>query len=724
MQLVDVDGLSLLETREEREKYATALGYSSDEFIASADRIAVLKQLSTDYGYAIITGPVGARFFSLASPENFIEVVPDGYRYRDLTTDVKEWSFKALGLSNIELKYLLNSVPTTRHRLYPKYIEALLLQEQYRNATAKPSAAKPTSVSNVKIISNPEQQLLFIDSLTGLIALDFEWVIGSNKLIAVSVSNDTGNYYLPVLAHNFDISYAAGMLLNHVWRAVRRCTTVWHNAKADIGTQYVGDPLELSDCDIHDTILMAYVAGENKLGLKDLAESKLGIRAVHLPDDLHTLPMELAARYAAAGDTANTLKLYHLFTKVLNDTDQWSVYDTIERPLVTLIASMERYGIPLDIAEVKRLRDELFNHEDTIRTKIFKLHNLDFTKDSDQLAYISLHGIHGNTLDKRSLSKLSGSWVRDLLDYRSTRTLRRNFLDKHIDAYEKAGSTDDYRVYPSFNQAGRDASGGSYVNAPATGRMSSSGPNLQNQPRSIRSCFIPPPGHKLISLDYSALELRLGAAISEDPVMLSVLKQGQDLHSYMRQVIEDNTGIDVGRPTAKTANFNLRYGGQADMLVTIAANQGAHLSYDMAKAIVDLDRKTYEGYWLWFNKVIAEARVNGYSKTLMGRRRYNKDLQSQDQFRRGHAERAAANMVIQGTGADVIKTAMRKLIPVLKYFNAHLALQVHDELVFWVPEQLADRFIVAARGIMESVSIPHLNLLVEGSAGNNWSEVH
>ena len=91
---------------------------------------------------------------------------------------------------------------------------------------------------------------------------------------------------------------------------------------------------------------------------------------------------------------------------------------------------------------------------------------------------------------------------------------------------------------------------------------------------------------------------------------------------------------------------------------------------------------------------------------------------------RGHAERAAANMVIQGTGADVIKMAMRRLIPILKYFNAHLALQVHDELVFWVPETVANRFIVAARGIMESISIPHLNLIVEGGVGNNWAEVH
>ena len=228
-----------------------------------------------------------------------------------------------------------------------------------------------------------------------------------------------------------------------------------------------------------------------------------------------------------------------------------------------------------------------------------------------------------------------------------------------------------------------------------------------------------PRGYKLVSLDYSALELRVAAAISEDPVMLKVLLEGGDIHQYMRETIEQYTGIDVGRPTAKTANFNLRYGGQEDMLLTIAAKQGAHLSYDTAKAIVEVDHKTYTGYWRWFDGVIEDAKRAGYSSTLSGRRRYSTDLVSNQ-----HAQRAAANMVIQGTAADIIKRAMARLVPILQYYKAHLAIQVHDELVFWVPEDVADRFVIAAKGIMQSIPIPHLPLIVEGGAGANWAEVH
>ena len=186
----------------------------------------------------------------------------------------------------------------------------------------------------------------------------------------------------------------------------------------------------------------------------------------------------------------------------------------------------------------------------------------------------------------------------------------------------------------------------------------------------------------------------------------------------MREEIERSTGVDVGRPTAKTANFNLRYGGSADMLVTIAAKQQAFLDYSMAKAVVDLDRKTYAGYWKWFDNTVQRAERDRVSSSLNGRKRSFKNKLTE------HDKRAAANMVIQGTAADIIKLATGKLGPMLLYFKAHLAIQVHDELVFWVPEGVVDRFIAAAKGIMESIPLPHLKLTVEGGAGNTWAEAH
>lgn len=473
---------------------------------------------------------------------------------------------------------------------------------------------------------------------------------------------------------------------------------------------------------------MAYVAGEQELGLKELSDKRLGRKAIPLPGRLEEQPIEVSARYGAAGDTRNTLDLYHLYKNKLLETEQWDVYDKIERPIVPLIASMEKYGIPLDIKEVQRLRDEFWDKEEAIRLRVLAQSGHDFSDDNEQRRYISDNGFHSSSLDKRVLNKLRAAgadWLDPLLEYRELRTVRRGFLDKHLQQsdFEQSIQQSVY-LFPGFNQAGRDAGSGGWKNAPATGRLSSSGPNLQNQPRSIRSCFTAPPGHVLVSLDYSALELRLAAAISLDEVMLNVFRTGGDLHQYMRETILAATSIDVGRPTSKTANFNLRYGGQADMLVTIAAKEGAHLTYELAEQIVRLDKSTYSGYWDWFNKCVAMARSRGYSSTLNGRRRYNPDLSSTDQIKRGHAERAAANMVIQGTGADIIKLAMSRMVPILRYFKAHLALQVHDELVFWVPEDVADRFVIAAKGIMESVQIPELKLAVEGGKGKRWSDAH
>lgn len=723
MDIVDVDGLCTLPTPEERERYAIALGLNRENFIRRTGltiSLSTLSQLSISRGVHVYTGPTACKFFSLVSSEVFVHVVPDNYIYTYRTKDIETWSLFTVGFTETEIKLLKAHPPTTRSKMYAKYQEALSLQEQYKLIPEQQPITPPTTRDNsLHIITDPIEQWKFLDSIQSTVALDFEWTIPDERLIGVNLSmfDTDDDYYLPVLAQDFDQSKTAPILLNKVFSLVRRVTTIWHNGKADFKSQYPGDPLDLTDCDIHDTILMAYVAGEQSLGLKDITARHLGTTPVKLPAHLETLSVSEAGRYGASGDTRNTVRLFNLFKFKLEETDQWSIYNDIERPLVPVLASMERYGIPLDLEEVQRLRDKFFAQEEAIRDTIINTHGLDFSNDAQQREYVNRNGFHAATLDKRVLSKLNADWVTPLLEYRDLRTLRRNFLDKHLDNGEQI-------LFPSFNQSGRDTDSGSWINAPATGRLSSSGPNLQNQPRAIRSCFVAPQGYKLVSLDYSALELRLAAAISGDEVMLSVLKSGGDLHQYMREVIERETGVDVGRPTAKTANFNLRYGGQADMLVTIAAKQGAHLTYDTAKTIVEIDHATYTGYWNWFDRTISLAKREGYSATLFGRRRYNENLVSSDSMKRGHAERAAANMVIQGTGADIIKTAMRQLIPVLKYYKAHLALQVHDELVFWVPEDVVDRFLIAAKGIMESVPIPHLKLIVEGGHGHNWAEVH
>lgn len=613
-----------------------------------------------------------------------------------------------------------NSNITPRHHLYSKLKEAENLQRILYESTGLLLHAT-TSVQHtpelVTILRTVEEQVALLDSIDELVALDLEWTIPDSRLISVNISTADRDYYLPVLGKDFDNSATVELLKESLFRLVRRTTSIWHNAKADFKAQYAGEPLDLYKSPIEDTILMAYVSGEQSLGLKDLAVKLLNRKSPPLPANLETIPIEQAAHYGCR-DTRNTFELFHLLKAKLIQQEQWDVYHDIELPLVPLVASMEKYGIPLDMVEVQRLRDKLYAEEESICMDIRNRFNLDFTKEPDQRAYLSANGFHSSSLSKDVLSKINAPWVRSLLDYRETRTLRRNFLDKHIAEWKAAGSPDEYYAYPTFNQAGRDTEAG-WLNAPATGRFSSANPNLQNQPRAIRSCFVPPKDMRLVSLDYSALELRVAASLSQDPVMLSVLSSGGDLHQYMRDTILKHTGLDVGRPAAKTANFNLRYGGQADMLMTISAKQGAILSYDVAKEIVDIDRKTYTGYWNWFDGVIKSTTDTGFAKSLFNRRRYFDIVRFGD-----HEKRAAGNMSVQGTAADIIKTAMNKVVPIMQYYNAHLALQVHDELVFWVPEDVADRFVIAAKGIMESIQIPSLKLVVEGGAGMNWAEVH
>jgi DNA polymerase I-like protein with 3'-5' exonuclease and polymerase domains len=726
---IDIDGLTL----GDGDDYATALNLTGER-IRGHQRLSTLKQLREQaFGYTILTGPIGARYWSLVPPTIRIKVVPDDYEWKTRTSDEQLWSYLALGLSDTDAKALhsLKSPPTKRHRFYEVYRAATELQLCLLSEDVAASEQITVTGGGAIVLQELGEQLNLLNNLNELSAIDLEWTYGEGveeRLIGINVSTRDNNWYLPILARDFDNS-AHNLLYKSVLRstvstATASAANIFHNGKADF-KQFTEDPLDLFGSNVHDTILMAYIADEQKLGLKELTEKLLGREAYTLPPNLETQPIEIAAQYGAAGDSRNTFDLFQKLKDKLHATSQYELYDRVERPLVPLVSSMEKYGSPLDIDEVKRLREEYTYIEAAIRSHIWAKHRLDFEDDKQHSEYVErLHGYNLGTLDKRVLSRIPDVWMDSLLGYRAIRTLRRNFLDAHIRAYTRGnlGSTGlgDYRAYPTFNQAGRDTESGGWLRAPATGRFSSARPNFQNQPREIRACFTAPAGHSVVSLDYSALELRVAAAISEDPVMLEVLRRGDDIHEYMRQRILEATGVLVARITAKNSNFNLRYGGTGDRLIAEAAKARATLDLETAERIVRVDRETYEGYWKWYEGTVDSARRLGYSETLHNRRRYLPDLYSSDFQLRSGAERAAANNVIQGTAADVIKIAMARVVPIMQYYKAHMAIQVHDELVFWVPTEKAEAFKLAAIAVMESVEIPHLRLLVEGGIGDNW----
>jgi len=724
-EFVDLKGFCTNERTSE--VFADALNLPGKRLTAE-EYLPILARLKRGYGGVVYTGPTGRNRWSLASPEVSIRVVPDDYEYKYRATDVEEWGYLAVGCTPAEAKELLarTSPPTKAHRLYDRWVAAQAERDLLSQCEQRGEPPIVKDGVHVDIIKDTNEQLVFLNNLPDGVALDLEWIRDTTDLIGINVSSADSNWYLPVIADGFNQSQYAQALLTVLTHKVKTQPTVWHQAKADFKL-LADDPTTLFGSPAHDTILMAYVAGYHSLGLKELTGQILGRRAVGLPGELERQPMELAARYGAAGDSRNTYDLYVRLKGELESSNQWYVYNKIERPLVSLVASMEKLGFPLDIERVKELRENYVQTEAALVSHVKLLDRLDISGVSNQHAYIYRHyGYQLGTLDKRSLARITGDWMDTLLAYRQLVTVRNNFLDKHLQSYDDWNSHtgDYYRAYPTFNQAGRDTESGSWINAPATGRFSSASPNLQNQPRAIREVFVAPRGYSLVSLDYSGLELAVAAALSSDPVMLEVLRRGESLHDYMRERILEITGIDPGRPIAKNANFNLRYGGHADRLIEVAAQSRAVLDYALAKSIVDVDRATYAGYWNWYDSVVDTARHNGYSETLWGRRRYDPDINSYDNTKRSHAERALANMVVQGTAADIIKIAMGRLPPIMNHYNAHMALQVHDELVFWVPTENATAFRMAAKAVMESVEIPHLRLVVEGGIGERWSDAH
>lgn len=767
-QFIDLPGLT--QQTEQAEAYAAALGLSGEYIRSEDERLSLLLRLREGVGVQVYTGPLGAPFWSLASIEVKVKVEPDGEVYDFRTSDMTLWSLMAGGMAQTAAERLVKAPPKTAgHGQYQRWVDADALRTRLASAAGTASAS-PIVVQAfaVEIVREPEKQLQLLEALNEpIVAVDWEWEVSTLNPIGLSVSTGERNYYLPVRALDVDLGIHHGEALREA--LARRLATgmqaVFHNGRSDLGTQHPFDPLSLSGRKLDDTLILAYLAGETDLRLKPMTRK-------HFPDrdpmdyplnedgvGLEVLPVEIAARYAAAGDTRNTFDLYWKLRSDVERRGMLPLYEATERPLMPIIASMEKYGSPMDMAEVQRLRDYHWQAEEAIRQRILASSGFDVSDDEQTKLYIqSKTGYYPGKLDKRTLAKYKGEWMDELIHpetgYRPYRTRRRSFLDRSLARWEELGRPVDFRVYSNFVQAGNilDNDPRGFKSAPRTGRLSSSGskrkwdraygaPNLTNQPRLIRSAFIAPPGGDFVfwSLDYAGLELHIAAAVSQDPVMLEVLSQicpvaplpcphkpkCGDLHDSFLFEIVNRIGKNPGRPAVKQGNFEQLYGGGIDKLIQILAIQRIFIAYEMAKAIVELHRERHRVYHEYGDGVITKARNNGgFAESLFGRRRYEQDLFSADPETRSWAERALVNMTIQGTAADVVKQAMVWAVPVLLHFGAHLSIQVHDEICGWVERSKAEAFLQAMKAVMVSVPIPGLRLKVEGGYGANWGEVH
>ena len=489
-----------------------------------------------------------------------------------------------------------------------------------------------------------------------------------------------------------------------------------------------------------DTMLASYVLDpEARHNLDDLAATHLGRQTVKYAELVGTgksaigifevEPRKLSDYACQDADIA--LKLRHaLEARLAESPELLDVCRQLEFPLVSVLAEMEHEGISIDTAHLEKTAVTVNRELETLTGKIYDAAGETFNIDSPkQLAHILFEVLKlparkatktGYSTNVQVLEELAmlHSIASDLLDYRSLQKLRSTY----IEALPKMINPLTGRVHTSFNQT-----------VAATGRLSSSNPNLQNIPirtelgKEIRRAFIPStPGNLLLSADYSQIELRIAAELSGDPMLIEAFRNREDIHAATARVIFDTTEVTPDmRRKAKEVNFGVLYGIQP-----FGLSQRLGISQKEAREIIDTYMAKYPGMFSSLQTIIEEAKQKGYVTTLMGRRRYIPDLTSSNANVRKAAERVAMNTPIQGTAADIIKYAMCSVSHELKSgnFRSVMLLQVHDELLFETPpeEEARLREMVERRMVeaAEKCGVKNVPVEVETGAGKNWLEAH
>jgi DNA polymerase-1 len=495
-----------------------------------------------------------------------------------------------------------------------------------------------------------------------------------------------------------------------------------------------------------DTMIAGYLLGEKALGLKDLAFNRLGLVMTPISDligsgkktiPMSQVPVDLVRNYCGA-DAAATWQLSELLKPELEKQGLWSLFADIEMPLVPVLVEMEMNGVLVDKEQLKKLSERLDKEITALEEEIYKLVGHDFNINSTQQLGIILFDEKklpagrktktGYSTEAAVLEDLRHSLIESaetgdrenlrllnmLVDYRTLSKLKSTY----IDALPELINPRTGRIHTSFNQT-----------VATTGRLSSSDPNLQNIPvrgergKEIRESFIAPPGKWLIAGDYSQIDLRVLAHLSQDPALLATFRAGKDVHSATASqlfgVLPDKVTPDMRR-LAKTVNFGVIYG-----MSDYGLEQATELSRAQAHQFITDYFARFPGVKQYLEETKEMARKKGYVQTLLGRRRYIPEINSPNRQVRESAERMAINMPVQGTSADIIKIAMVRLGREMnaKQVKSQLLLQVHDELIFEVPEDELEAMRRTVTDVMSTAIILSVPVKVDMKKGRNWGEM-
>ena len=439
--------------------------------------------------------------------------------------------------------------------------------------------------------------------------------------------------------------------------------------------------------------------------------------------------LEVIAEYATE-DADITFQLYEVLKPALVEKGLLGLLMDVEMPLVLVLEAMERQGVKVDIDFLKEYSNQLLGQVRTVQSAIFSdagnVFNIASAQQVGKILFeqLKLSDKPKKTktgqyqTDEETLNSLLGKHpiVQNIMDFRALQKLKSTY----VDALPLLVDANTGRVHTHFNQA-----------VAATGRLSSQNPNLQNIPirtelgREIRKAFVSKGADTtLLSLDYSQIELRIIAHISGDPGMQEAFQQGIDIHTATAAKVWGVAIDDVDkemRRKAKTVNFGIIYGISA-----FGLSQRVGISRGEAKEIIENYFKQFGGIKRYMDETVNKARENGYVETILGRRRYMRDINSANAVMRGFAERNAINAPIQGSAADMIKVAM---IHIHNWLNdeklkTRMILQVHDELLFDVPNDELELVEAKIKYLMENSMPLGIPVVVESGTGNNWLEAH
>jgi DNA polymerase-1 len=484
-----------------------------------------------------------------------------------------------------------------------------------------------------------------------------------------------------------------------------------------------------------DSMIAAYLLNPQKgrFSLDDLASEYLDYKTIHYSDlvkdrdkTLLDSPLSEVVEYAGE-DSDIALRLVHLFEARIREEGLEELYSGIEVPLLIVLGRMESAGVRVDAEYLHEMSGRFGQEIGEIEAEIFRLAGEEFNvRSTKQLGAVLFDKLElpvvkrtktGYSTDESVLEELAGTYeiAGQVLRHRTLSKLKSTY----VDALPGLINAETGRIHTSFNQT-----------IAATGRLSSNTPNLQNIPirepegRAIRRAFIPEQDWLFLSADYSQIELRILASLSGDRTLVEAFSRDMDIHRETAALmfgVEVSEVTEAQRQAAKTINFSIIYG-----ISPFGLSKRLGIARGEASTFIEMYFKQYSGVKSFFDDMVERVKKSGYVETLLGRRRYIPEIQSQNRNIAEAAKRIAINTPIQGTAADLIKKAMVEIDRQIdaRGLESRMLIQVHDELVFEMPGEEQDELQALVQDAMENAISFDVPLKVNLSTGTNWEEAH